>query len=794
MGVIRLTDLKNQRSGYISTSDIKLEGGSLFAESERVGADYIKSLDINRLLAPSYEMHGVTPPHNAKRYEGWERKRSNNWAPDGGAESHTLAGHSLGHWLSAAASFYRAQGDAELLGKISYAVNKLCELQEETGSAYIGGCPEETFKKCFSSDPDWVKNYWVPWYGIHKIYQGLIDIYMYCPEPVSKISFKVLKRFVDWAVDGISGLSDEFMQEMLNEEHGGMNEIFAFMYKFTGDIKYLETAVKFTHKRILEPLESGEDKLSGLHANTQIPKIVGAAQIYECDREKYEKYRRAGEAFWDFVVNDRSYVIGGNSIGEHFEIKGLESLGIKTCESCNTYNMMRLTELLYGWDHRSEYIDWYESALYNHILGQQEPETGAKMYFISLLPGHHRVYEEKEKSWWCCTGTGMENPGRYTRVMYYEEGDELYVNLYMPNELVWRSKGFELKTETKYPYSDKVRITVKKSGGSAGLMLRVPAWCDKMSAAVDGEIYNDVGTGYISLRRDWQDGDVIDITIPMKTKLYSSRAQGQIAYKYGPVALAAPLGSVKNAHGVKEYIMNETRIDSVTKPVPYIITNGEAPEGFAETEDKDSLKFRITPEHSSTGMAIELRPFYEIHHEFYTVYFNVDSEADRFIKELNDMTVDKVEPDGQQDELGHGFMTNISGEEHRSTFVCGGESHMYRDAWGDCVNKDELPYFSYTLSVSKGRNYVCVVNRAESPEFECDGVKYRREFCIYAENEKIGECVTEENKSGMMYGFYEIPMYLTAGKESVTIRLEAKTSSSCACVSELRITTDVVTK
>ena len=251
---------------------------------------------------------------------------------------------------------------------------------------------------------------------------------------------------------------------------------------------------------------------------------------------------------------------------------------------------------------------------------------------------------------------------------------------------------------------------------------------------------------------------------------------------------------MKNTYGVTEYIMNETRIDSVTKPVPYIVTNGGSPDSFVETEDRDSLKFRIAPEHSSTGRAIELKPFYEIHHEFYTVYFNVDSEADRFIKELNDVTVDKVEPDGQQDELGHGFMTNISGAEHRSTFVCGGESHMYRDAWGDCVNKDELPYFSYTLSVSKGRNYVCVVNRAESPEFECDGVKYRREFCIYAENEKIGECVTEENESGMMYGFYEIPMYLTAGKESVTIRLEAKTSSSCACVSELRITTDVVTK
>ena len=170
----------------------------------------------------------------------------------------------------------------------------------------------------------------------------------------------------------------------------------------------------------MNPLIAGTDNLSGLHANTQIPKIVGAASMYEQDPEQYKDYRTASENFWHFVNDNRGYAIGGNSISEHFEAKGAESLGIKTCESCNTYNMMRLTEHLFLWDHKAEYIDWYEKALYNHILGQQEPVTGEKMYFVSLLQGHHRVYEMKEKSWWCCTGTGMENPGRYTRAIYFE--------------------------------------------------------------------------------------------------------------------------------------------------------------------------------------------------------------------------------------------------------------------------------------------------------------------------------------------------------------------------------------
>ena len=784
---------KNNTSHFADTENIRIAKGSMFKQSETVGLEYIKSIDPDRLLAPSFEMHGLSSPNGKERYSGWERKHANNWTDGGGDESFTLAGHSLGHWMSAAAVFYRATGDKEILEKLDYTVAQLDMLQTETGSAYIGGCPEDTFIRCFSGDPDWSDGYWVPWYGIHKIYHGLADAYIYAG---NETAFKVLKRLADWAVDGTSGLPETFMQSMLDVEHGGMNEIFALMYKFTGDEKYLDTARRFTHDSVLEPLIAGRDLLSGLHANTQIPKIIGAAVIYEQAPEAYADYRTASENFWNFVVNDRSYAISGNSISEHFEARGLESLGVKTCESCNTYNMMRLTEHLFAWKHDSTYMDWYEDALYNHILGQQEPETGAKMYFVSLLQGHHRVYEKKDESWWCCTGTGMENPGRYTRCIFYEDKDELYINLYIPNDFTWRSKGLSIKTETDYPYSENIKMSITAGSADAAVKLRVPLWCGGMAASVNGETYMPDGSSYITINRSWSAGDVIDITIPMSVRTYYSRAEGQIAYKYGPLTLAAPLGPVKGVKGAVEYISNETRIDSVTVGAPYIITDNEAPESFVEPSDIKNLIFTIPAEHSSAGKPIRLEPFFGVHHRFYTVYFNVDIEADTFEKALNDVTIDKVEPDGQQDELGHGLLTNTSGCIHQGFFTGGGKSHMYRDAWGAVdAGSDELPFFSYSMSVGDRENYLCMAEWGSYTAFSDGGTAYEREFDIFADGTKIGDITVNNDKlNEKFYTFFEIPSRITKGKGTVTVKLRAKNKNACACMLELRIVSADVRK
>lgn len=789
---------KNRKTnGFADASKVTLTAGSIFEKSERTGLSYIKSVEVDRLLVPSFEMHGLSAPNGAARYGGWERKGANNWGSS--PESFTLAGHSLGHWMSAAAVFYNNTGDAGILQKLNYAVDKLDELQNtDMGSgakavskAYIGGCPEDTFIKCFAGNTKWDSGYWVPWYGIHKIYQGLADAYLYTG---NKKAFGVLKKFADWAVDGTSGLTDDKMQSVLNIEYGGMNEIFALMHEFTGEKKYLTAARRFTHDGVINPLIAGTDSLTGLHANTQIPKIIGAAAIYEQDPQKYADYRTASENFRNFVVNDRSYAIGGNSIAEHFEERGSESLGVKTCESCNTYNMMRLTEHLFSWEHKSEYMDWYEDALYNHILGQQEPKSGAKMYFVSLLQGHHRVYEDKGNSWWCCTGTGMENPGRYTRCVYYEDGDDLYVNLYMQNTYRWEAKGFTFETETNYPYSENIKMTVTEGKGRAAIHLRTPGWLtEKMTVTVGDKNYTAAGGGYLTVAREWSRGDVINIIIPMRVRTYYSRESKKIAYKYGPVTLAAPLGSVEGVSGVCEYIGNETVIDTKTAEVPYLTGVGDKPEGIVETVDKSALIFKIPAEYNSSGEDITLMPFYGIHHQFYTVYWNTEADKSQvFEKALNDITIDKVEPDGQQDELGHGKETNTSESIHQGSFALrDGKTHMYRDAWGRVdPGSGELPYFSYNMrTVSGAKNYLYAAYRGSDAPFTNAGGTYTRDFEILVDDVKIAEQTINRNReNGVYYEFYEIPAELTANRESVKVKFRAKSATSCAGILELRTT------
>ena len=386
----------------------------------------------------------------------------------------SLAGHSLGHFLSAFSECYAKSGDEKLKQKILYIVSQLESVQNNAKSGYIGGCKENCFTELFDKNlTSWAEGYWVPWYNLHKIFKGLTDAYSVTED---QTVLRVLLRFADWACDGLSDFSDEDFEKMLEYEHGGMNEVFANLYRITKNEKYLYFAEKFTHKKLFRFLLKGEDKLDGWHANTQIPKVTGMAAIYAAAPEAHKEYRTAAEHFWRFVTQDRSYAIGGNSDKEHFEKKGKETLSKKTCESCNTYNMMRLCEYLFSFKQKSEYFDWYENALLNHILAQQD-ESGAKMYFVSLLQGHHRTYEKKYKSWWCCTGTGMENPEKYENNIFFFDGSTLYINLYIPSRL--ETDGISLEINTDYPYSDKISIAVKRNTEIDSIKLRIPEFPTK---------------------------------------------------------------------------------------------------------------------------------------------------------------------------------------------------------------------------------------------------------------------------------------------------------------------------
>lgn len=599
-------------AGFADKRNITLLS-SVFSQSEKIGREYLDGVDIDRLLSPIFEAHNMPAPNNAKRYGGWERKSANNWEES--PETFSLAGHSLGHFLSALSECYAKSGDENLKQKILYIVSQLESVQSNAKSGYIGGCKENCFTELFDKNlTSWAEGYWVPWYNLHKIFKGLTDAYSVTED---QTVLRVLLRFADWACDGLSDFSDEDFEKMLEYEHGGMNEVFANLYRITKNEKYLYFAEKFTHKKLFRFLLKGEDKLDGWHANTQIPKVTGMAAIYAAAPEAHKEYRTAAENFWRFVTQDRSYAIGGNSDKEHFEKKGKETLSKKTCESCNTYNMMRLCEYLFSFKQKSEYFDWYENALLNHILAQQD-ESGAKMYFVSLLQGHHRTYEKKYKSWWCCTGTGMENPEKYENNIFFFDGSTLYINLYIPSRL--ETDGISLEINTDYPYSDKINIAVKRNTEIDSLKLRIPEFSHKAAAIRHGaKEFREIEKGYFTVS-NIKGGDTVELTLPMEITEYKSREKDVCALKYGPVTLCAPLGKITDK--VSEYISNELLIDDITVEYPSLLLNGKSAETCVEISDRKKLIFKIPAKNSTLGTPIILKPFFETRHEFYTVYFD----------------------------------------------------------------------------------------------------------------------------------------------------------------------------
>lgn len=599
-------------AGFADKRNITLLN-SVFSQSEKIGREYLDGVDIDRLLSPVFEAHNMPAPNNAKRYGGWERKSANNWEKS--PETFSLAGHSLGHFLSAFSECYAKSGDEKLKQKILYIVSQLESVQNNAKSGYIGGCKENCFTELFNKNlTSWTEGYWVPWYNLHKIFKGLTDAYSVTED---QTVLRVLLRFADWACDGLSDFSDEDFEKMLEYEHGGMNEVFANLYRITKNEKYLCFAEKFTHKKLFRFLLKGEDKLDGWHANAQIPKVTGMAAIYAAAPEAHKEYRTAAENFWRFVTQDRSYAIGGNSDKEHFEKKGKETLSKKTCESCNTYNMMRLCEYLFSFKQKSEYFDWYENALLNHILAQQD-ESGAKMYFVSLLQGHHRTYEKKYKSWWCCTGTGMENPEKYENNIFFFDGSTLYINLYIPSQL--ETDGISLEINTDYPYSDKISIAVKRNTEIDSLKLRIPEFSHKAAAIRHGtKEFREIEKGYFTVS-NIKGGDTVELTLPMEITEYKSREKDVCALKYGPVTLCAPLGKITDK--VSEYISNELLIDDITVEYPSLLLNGKSADTCVEISDRKKLIFKIPAKYSTLGTPIILKPFFETRHEFYTVYFD----------------------------------------------------------------------------------------------------------------------------------------------------------------------------
>ncbi|MGL4372648.1 MAG: beta-L-arabinofuranosidase domain-containing protein, partial [Turicibacter sp.] len=506
-----------------------------------------------------------------------------------------------------------------------------------------------------------LNGYWVPWYSIHKLYAGLIDAYRMGRNQEALI---VVTRLADWAYEGLKSLTEVDFERMLRCEYGGMNEVMADLYEITGHERYLELAIKFTQKKILNPLIEECDELQGQHANTQIPKIIGAAKLYEVTHE--EAYFKAVKFFFHTVTENRSFVIGGNSNSEHFGVARTEVLSRDAAETCNTYNMLKLAEFLFRWTKESMYMDYYERALYNHILASQDPQTGAKTYFTSNYPGHFKVYGSLEDSFWCCTGSGMENPSRYNRGIYYHEENTLYLNLFIASTFECHEEKLKVTVDTKFPYSDRVVIRIAQiEQEHLILKVRVPYWtCGKMSVRYGNKMLETDEQGYLTLDERFKKDDEIYVTIPMGLREYISMDDfNKVVFMYGPIVLAGQLGieNFPSQDIVADHLslMNHPKIS-----VPTLVTDETDLNRLIQIDSLETLTFKIIEIGQPGDISITLKPFYSTHHERYTIYWNKYTiEAYENLGDLKlsrddrlfDATIDVVRPGEQQSEIEHHY-------------------------------------------------------------------------------------------------------------------------------------------
>ncbi|MDR7270711.1 DUF1680 family protein [Pelomonas saccharophila] len=637
-----------------------------FLEAQTTDLHYLMALDPERLLAPFRREAGLPVP--VPSYGNWE--------------SSGLDGHMGGHYVSALALMYASTGDAEVKRRLDYVIAELKRCQDQLGTGYIGGIPDgakawsEIAAGQLKVDSFSVNGRWVPWYNLHKLFAGLRDAWIHAGNADAKA---MLVRMSDWALRLTTPLSDAQMQDMLRSEHGGMNEVLADVAEMTGDLRYLALARRFSHQAILQPLAAGQDKLTGLHANTQIPKVIGFARIAQIGGE--DEGRRAAEFFWRTVTEKRSVAIGGNSVREHFhpadDFRPMLN-EVEGPETCNSYNMLKLTALLaQAQPEQGAYTDFYERTLYNHILASQHPGEGGFVYFTPMRPQHYRVYSQVDQGMWCCVGSGIESHARHGEFIYAQHGDALYVNLFIASTLDWRERGIHLTQSTRFPDESRTRLTVHEAGEFA-LKIRYPGWVapGALQVKLNGRpvAVKARPGGHVELRRNWAPGDQVDVELPMRTTLEPMPGlKNYVAVLHGPIVLAAKTPQPGESLSFKA---DGSRMGHIAQGA---VCPQEAAPVFVSDRADFVRRFRPVPGQPLTFTApgliqggkgaenMRLIPFFRLHDSRYMLYWARSTPAQQSLMRaelakaeearlaLDAQTLDQVAPGEQQPESDHGF-------------------------------------------------------------------------------------------------------------------------------------------
>jgi uncharacterized protein len=727
--------------------DVRLLDGP-FKEAMERDRKYLHELESDRLLHNFRVNAGL--PSTAQPLGGWEEPKCE------------LRGHFVGHFLSACSLMYAATGDEALRTKANGIIAELGKCQKALGkSGYLSAYPEEFIDRVMAG-----KRVWAPWYTLHKIMAGLLDMYTYCG---NKQALNALEKMAGWAKMRTDRLDDEAMQRMLRTEFGGMNDVLANLYAVTGNPDHLALARRFDHKVIFEPLANHRDELKGLHVNTQIPKMIGAGGEYELtgDRNYYE----IAAYFWDEVVNHRSYCTGGTSNYESWQSDPDQMAGElsnASHETCCTYNMLKLTRELFTWSPDARFADYYERALFNGILSTQDPETGMTMYYVPMASGWYKTFCSPRDSFWCCTGTGIESPAKFGDSIYFHDDAGIYVNLFIASEVKWPEKGVSLRQETRFPEEGGTALILNcPQETGLELRLRVPYWATKgVTIKINGET-QDVTAGagsYLSLSRTWKDGDRVSVEMPLSLHLWRMPDDPKLAaIMFGPLVLA---GELPTGNLPKEAVYGPYHAEGKPAPAPDFVAGTENLEDWIQPAAGEPLTFR-TDKAGRPG-DVTLVPFYRLFGKRYALYGRFYTEAEwkefeakRKVREaeetakqkaLLERTVDSVAIGDEKSETEHKLQSD------RSEFGY----HLQR-SWRHATRSG---WFSYDMKVLQDKPMVLMCTYW--------GSDVGRTFDILVDGTKIATQIINVNRPGDFFDVaYEIPSELTRGKNKVTVKFQS---------------------
>jgi uncharacterized protein len=766
--------------------DVRLLDGP-FRDAMQRDQQYLLDLDPDRLLH-TFRLN-VGLPSTARPLGGWE-------APDV-----ELRGHTIGHYLSALALMYASTGDRRFKARGDAVVSELAKVQEASPSkgyheGYLSAFPETLIDRA-----DARQRVWAPYYTLHKIMAGLLDMYQLAG---NRQALDVLVKQAAWVRFRMDRISRDQQQQMLMTEHGGMVEVLANLYAVTGDRDHLRIARAFDHEFLLAPLARREDTLDGLHANTQIPKIIGAAREYELLGDG--RYRDIARFFWERVALSRSYANGGHSDDESFfPVETFSAhLGASSSETCNTYNMLKLTRHLFSWEPAASLMDFYERGLLNHILASQDPATGGMFYYCPLLPGAFRTYSTPDASFWCCVGTGLENHGKYPDTVYFEGDGTLYVNLFIASELTWREKGLRVRQDTRFPEEEGTRVSfAADTPVRLAVKVRFPSWATAgMTLTVNGtaQPVTEKPGSYVTVDREWKTGDTLAVRLPMTLRTEAMPDNPKVvAVLYGPILLAGDLGKEGLTPAVR-YGPSAPPVRRMAMPaVPGLVGDPATIVSAIRTVAGSPLTFRMPVQlpvnrsaanHSGSDSretagkiapgvlsSVVLLPFYRAsdirYAAYWTVYTATEWEAHTRAlaaaatrqRSLPARTVDTVDLGLQDSEKAHDFQGPGAAQ---ADF----DGRMGREAGPNA-------WFSYALNVRPGIPLSLGVM--------CRGGEGRRRvFDILVDGEKIASETVPYHPTELLDLEYPIPEALTRGKTRIVVTIQPQGQAATAQVFEIR--------